>query len=280
MTLCGKARKDGGLGVVLWIFALVITLGTAAHQRRTGPTYELAGETAIAGRTLSYHLSRSGLSTGEVEVHIPSPTTDAGAELVWRIHPDGEWTAETMQAGDGRLVGHLPPRPPLGKIEYYVLLHAGGQEARLPPADAGPLVMRFKDPVPAWVLGPHILLMFLGVMLAIRAGLGALFRPAGLRRLSEAALWTLGVGGLVIGPAVSGYAFHLPWTGVPFGWDITDNKTLVMWLAWLITWIVLRRRERRRAEVEGGEGEAGAGRLTVLIAAVATVVVYLIPHSL
>ena len=40
-------------------------------------------------------------------------------------------------------------------------------------------------------------------------------------------LLLLAVGGFILGPLVQNYAFGELWTGVPFGWDLTDNKTLI-----------------------------------------------------
>ncbi len=81
----------------------------------------------------------------------------------------------------------------------------------------------------------------------------------------------IGIGGLVLGPIVQKYAFGAYWTGWPFGEDLTDNKTLVMWLAWVVG--------GGRARAPPGAGrprgplDRGRGRL-VMIA------VYLVPHSL
>jgi hypothetical protein len=61
------------------------------------------------------------------------------------------------------------------------------------------------------------------------------------------------------------YGFGAWWTGVPFGWDLTDNKTLVAAVAWL--WAAFRMR--------GG----GSARTAIMLAAVTTLVVFLIPHS-
>jgi len=52
---------------------------------------------------------------------------------------------------------------------------------------------------------------------------------------------------------------------VPFGWDLTDNKTLVAAVAWL--WAAWQMR--------GGRPARGA----IMTAAVATLVVFAIPHS-
>ena len=92
-----------------------------------------------------------------------------------------------------------------------------------------------------------------------------------MRKLAWVTLGLMTVGGLMLGPVVQEYAFGAFWTGVPFGWDLTDNKTLIMWLVWaavcgLFVW--------KRATSERNE------RLSVIMAAVIMSVVYLIPHSL
>ena len=61
------------------------------------------------------------------------------------------------------------------------------------------------------------------------------------------------------------YAFGQWWTGVPFGWDLTDNKTLIVVLAWVFAAWRLR----------GGRRARGA----TLAAAIVTLVVFAIPHS-
>jgi hypothetical protein len=114
---------------------------------------------------------------------------------------------------------------------------------------------------------PHILVMFLAMLWSNRAGLEAL-RPGG--RLARLTSWSLGLmvlGGLVFGPAVQRYAFGQFWTGFPLGYDLTDNKTLIACLAWLAAAVALRR-------------AGSAGRWWVLGAALVTLVIFMVPHSL
>jgi hypothetical protein len=130
------------------------------------------------------------------------------------------------------------------------------------------------------VLIPHIAFMFFGVLIAWRAGLGAIAQPVGLGRLAWWAFGLFTIGGMILGPIVQKYAFGEYWTGVPFGWDLTDNKTLVMWMAWLIAAVVLPKLKRARDQEVGGPQRAGAvARGLVLLASIVTVGVYLIPHS-
>jgi hypothetical protein len=64
---------------------------------------------------------------------------------------------------------------------------------------------------------------------------------------------------------VQKFAFGAYWTGWPFGHDLTDNKTLVALLIWIVALIVQLRNKK--------------GRAWVIAAAIILLAVYLIPHS-
>jgi uncharacterized membrane protein len=61
------------------------------------------------------------------------------------------------------------------------------------------------------------------------------------------------------------YAFGALWTGWPFGHDLTDNKTLVSLIIWIIALFVLRKNRENR--------------IWPVIAFVVMLAVYMIPHS-
>lgn len=257
-------------GLWLWIAALALMLSTVVYQRRTGPTYPKRGEVQVQGQSHRYRLLRSQETSAAARIEIP----DLGeATLFWRRFPTAEaFQALPMRAEVGTRgpvrVAELPVQPAAGKVEYWVELHSSDGLKRFPEADT--VVLRYKDPVPtAWLLA-HVLMMFFGVLLGLRTGLAALFAPGNMERLTA---WTLGfmtVGGLVLGPIVQKYAFGAYWTGWPFGHDLTDNKTLILWGVWLMAHLFLRwgiKRSRIR-------------RVVVLIAALAMAIVYLVPHSL
>ena len=68
--------------------------------------------------------------------------------------------------------------------------------------------------------------MFLAMLFSTAAGLSALGRWPQARREAGICIGLLLVGGFVLGPLMQWYGFGAWWTGVPFGWDLTDNKTL------------------------------------------------------
>jgi hypothetical protein len=217
-----------------------------------------------------YRLPRSGVSTSDRVVSLPSTAGVRAGMLQFRRVPSRDaWMRVPLAAQGDRLVGGLPRQPAAGKLEYSVILETTDGPLHLPEPGRS-VTMRFKNPVPSWLLVPHILLMFTALIVGIRAGLGAVFAPNGLPRLILVTLVALTAGGLVLGPIVQKLAFEQLWAGFPFGSDLTDDKTLVMWVVWLVAALVVRRAEQRT-----GRRVRGAA----LAAAVVMLVVFLVPHS-
>jgi hypothetical protein len=174
-----------------------------------------------------------------------------------------EWMNVTMKYENGIHSAELPNQPPAGKLVYRVTLQDAQRTVTLPEKDA--VVIRFRGDVPAAVLIIHVALMFIGLVVSTRAGLEFFSKEPKLKKLI---VWTIGllaVGGLIFGPIVQKYAFGAYWTGWPFGGDLTDNKTAAMVLFWVIAAIALKKSANPKS--------------WALAAAVLTLVVYLIPHS-
>ncbi len=248
---------------VWWALAVVITLVSARWQRMSGPTYPVSGTVSLGGRPIALDLTRSHGGAGDQPIRVQAADREVTGEIAWRRYPTADsWDVRPLTRSGEWLEAALPHQPAAGKLEYQVRLRNGAEQVTFPPR---PAITRFKGDVPAAVLIPHILAMFIGMLLSTRAGLEALSaggRPATLAR------WTLlliGIGGFVLGPWVQHFAFDAWWTGVPFGWDLTDNKTLFAGLAWaLAVW-----------RLRGGRSARGA----VVVAALVTLVVFAIPHS-
>ena len=257
------------IGAMLWVLAVVLMFGTVVYQRRTGPTHPLRGTVETVAGPREYGLVRSENTGADAQVRVPDPGVEWGGTLQWRRYrTDDPYEAVQMRREEFDLVGELPSQPPAGKLEYYLVLTGSTGEQVVPPDRTA--VIRFKGAVPAAALVPHILLMFVAVLLGFRALLEALAGRRGIRWMSWATLTCIGLGGMIMGPVVQKYAFGAAWTGVPFGWDLTDNKTLLMFLGWIAAvWVVgVRRPLTARA------------RWATAIAAGAMIAVYLVPHSM
>ncbi len=207
--------------------------GAAVWQRLTGPTYPKRARVELAGQELRLRLLRSFVAGEPLPVSVSAPEGVSGVVRYRRYPTDEPFRDVPLRREGGALAALLPTQPPAGKLEYSVVLEAGGRTVSVPAE--GPVVMRFKGDVPAGVLVPHVVFMFFGMMIGQK------------------------------------YAFGAYWTGWPFGEDLTDNKTLAMWLAWVVAVVVLGRRRDPADRL---------ARWTVAAAAAVTIAVYLVPHSL
>ncbi|MEM9596619.1 MAG: hypothetical protein AAGD06_20290 [Acidobacteriota bacterium] len=264
------------LGALLWMLAVLLMFTAVIYQRRTGPTYPKRGEVEAAGAVHKYKLIRSEETIRDARVVLPDLGDGASARLHWkRYKTDDPFTeaalARETEEGVTELAAYLPAQPAAGKLEYYLEVDTPAGESRIPVAGEDNIIIRFKDPVPTPLLVAHVTFMFFSVLIGMRTGLGAIFAPSNIRPLAWITLTGMTVGGMILGPFVQKYAFGEYWTGFPWGYDLTDNKMLIMWVAWLFACSTVGLRPKKKEL---------PGRLVVTVAAAVMTVVYLIPHSM
>jgi hypothetical protein len=208
-------------------------------------------------------LVRSHGGTGDQPVRVVAADTAISGSVQWRRYPTEQpWDTIQLERRGDTLVAALPHQPPAGKLAYQLRLVRGGERVVFP---AEPAITRFKGDISAAVIIPHLLCIFGGLLLLMRAGIGALAREAKVPRWTKVGMVMFLLGGFLFGPWMQYQAFGEWWTGVPFGYDLTDNKTLIAALAWLFALWRMR----------GGQ----AARGPVIAAALVTLAVFLIPHS-
>ena len=272
--------------LLFWSLAIIITLSAIYFQRVTGPTKPHNEQFLIKGKTYKASLPRTwetnishSEASGDFEsfkkeldfnINVENLPSEMEGMLVYRLYP-GNGPLDTINSfrNGPVFINTMPAQPPAGKISYNFILYStqdstsvdshkitlGGEEG---------VVMRFKGHVPWGVLIPHILLMFIAMLISNYIGIAALSNSIKINTTVVVLLFVFGMGGLILGPLVQNYAFGAYWTGWPFGGDLTDNKTLFAFVLWLAAWLLNKKRSRRYLYV---------------IAAVVMLMVYSIPHS-
>lgn len=249
--------------ILFWILAFLITAASAVYQRMTGPTYPVAGTTKFDGSTIQYKFERSHSTSSDYVLKIKTGEDSIEGFLYWKRYKFDNDFKMIQMTGRDTLIASLPKQPPAGKLDYYVVLKKNDNKILLPENES--VIIRFKDDVPMWVLIPHVLAMFLSMLFATRAAFEIFSKEPKLKFYT---LWTIGilfVGGFILGPIMQKYAFGEFWTGVPFGYDLTDNKTLIAMIGWLIAFFMIKKSQKPKR--------------WILFAALLMFIVYLIPHS-
>ncbi|MFH1417170.1 MAG: hypothetical protein ABII12_02645 [Planctomycetota bacterium] len=249
---------------MLWLLAFLITAASAVYQRVTGPTYPVRGRVTVGAAEVEFKLLRTHDSTGDAEIRIEAPDQEIRGDCEFKRYPSqDEWQYEPLAREADRLVARIPKQPPAGKVLYRIRL--ASEQGTPVPLTEEPVIIRFKGHVPGWALHPHILGMVLAMLFAARAGLEAFFKRPQTYWMTVATVASLLVGGMIFGPIVQKFAFGEFWTGFPLGYDLTDNKSLIATLVWLVAlWRVRKNRKSRG---------------WIIAAALFTFAIWMIPHS-
>ncbi len=250
---------------IVWILAILITLASAFYQRLTGPTHPARVNIVLDGQKYSQLFIRSHGGEGVALIVLKLPKKKAlKAELHYRPFPgNADWIVLSMSYLNGEWTGQLPHQPEAGKLQYYVKVLKGN--IPIFNNDNEPIVIRFKGAVPTWILIIHIFFMFSAMLMSNVSGLLVLANDEKQRIYGLITLILLFCGGMIMGPIVQKYAFGEFWTGIPKGWDLTDNKTLIAIAAWIIA-VALNWKQKRP--------------VWTFIAAFVTLLIFLIPHSM
>lgn len=266
---------------ILWFLAFIITISAAIYQRQTGPTYPKRLTVTLNSKPYDLKLVRSLALDERAEVKLKVTDTTVKAKIYFKRYQSNDeyqtadFTYKTYPVHsfvmnkffkiteEKGFFAEVPKQPEAGKIQYYFdITDAAGTVTYFKEA---PVIIRFKGAVPALILTPHILFMFFAMLFSTLAGLMAVIKyPA----YNKYAIWTLvlfTIGGFILGPLVQKYAFGDLWTGIPFGWDLTDNKTLIALIFWVLAVVMNRKQEKP---------------FYVILAAVVLLLIFSIPHSL
>lgn len=249
---------------IAWVLAVVITVAAAYYQKTTGPTYPRKEKLTINNSDYTIKLLRSS-SIGEGALNeFKIEDQSVSAHLYYRPYPTRDAYTEMSFTRDGdKLSAVLPDLPAAGKYEYYITFFTDSEEVSI--AHDYPIVIRYKGAVPAKVLIPHVIFIFFAMLFSNFAAIMVLFKQPKFKLYMYITFVLLILGGLVFGPMVQKYAFGEYWTGVPFGWDLTDNKTLVAFLAWGIAIVGNIKKDRP---------------WLAFLAAIVVLAVFSIPHSM
>ena len=242
---------------VYWFLAIVITLVLSIYQRMTGPTYPKRLTVELNGERYKIKLPRSGVQHDEM-VTLKGIPSDVSSQIHYRRYPTtNDYTTVDFVWKDSMWQAALPVQPVAGKLQYYITV--GGKDY----AADEPVVIRFRNDVPAGILVPHILLMFAAMLFAVYTLLLVITQQKYKRWLKLTTL-TLFAGGFILGPMVQHEAFGPWWAGFPFDTDLTDNKTLISFLFFLLA---LATRKWKY------------NRWVVALAVMVMIAVFTIPHS-
>eukprot|EP00823_Brevimastigomonas_motovehiculus_P004484 TRINITY_DN2975_c0_g1_i1.p1 TRINITY_DN2975_c0_g1~~TRINITY_DN2975_c0_g1_i1.p1 ORF type:complete len:389 (-),score=99.10 TRINITY_DN2975_c0_g1_i1:57-1223(-) len=329
---CCSTKRQVCWQTLLWAIAAIFLTIIGVLQVITGPSYPIKDTVSLGSTSIHYNLDRAhtGLTPHTVKISIADQSVMG--VMRWRQHHSQtfEWNTTIRERNGDDLTASIPAQDYAVRCLYEIALmkeeqnresereSERGREKEIEgkiisiiiPDD--PINIRWKDDLPDVVLIIHIIFMASAFLFSCRAALEMYYPFSTLKSSLIYSIITvilIIVGGFVMGPLVLHYCFHTWWTGIPIGWDITDNKTVVALVIWLIVLFITIYHYRRLSSSSSpsasasssssgymsrvGEGEEEdddyererKAKLSpvkgwYIFAGVLTFIVFIIPHSL
>jgi len=223
------------------------------------------------------------------------PCLRARVEPAQRVALVVRWMQPPSEKIEGRGMFEIRPGvyeaclPPLEKgtvINYWIAVTNVEQTKVRVPADNGRFgVLKYKGEASTPVIAAHVFFMFAAFFFMVMSALAAIEILRGREdktNAMRAARWALVasfIGGWPLGFILNYQTFGPLWEGFPFGYDITDNKTQVIFLLWLVSVLLAW-----GSFVGRGEERDRLGRRPFAIAIIACFLVslalFILPHSI
>lgn len=249
--------------IMLWVVSFLVMAAIVIYQRVTGPTYPITAKIEINSQSYKFSLPRTHPGEGDQIISLAIPDKSVKGKFISkRFKSNDEWQTVSMVRNHENLEASIPHQPTAGKIIYQIILESNGREFSLTQE---PVIIRFNSGVPTIVLILHLFFLFASLTLSMRTGFEVIFKGNKVLLYAFLTVISLFIGGLIIGPIMQKFAFDAYWTGWPLGHDLTDNKTLVAFLFWLLALWRLKVNPEKP--------------IWAIVAMVVTLIVFLIPHS-
>jgi hypothetical protein len=270
--------------IIIALLCTLVLLG-AARRFTSGKPRDLHvedGDIKLWHRTVTEHF-------GPGQPHIKA-TLEAPSMSKIVLHyktPDdpAERKLGLFFIGNRQYSGYLPIYGIGSRIKYALTVtRPDGSVVRVPEGGKY-YVLKFKGKAAKEAIAAHVVCMFgafFFMTLALFGALGILRRGEGKRRAVSAARWALFftfMGTWPLGLLLNWQTFGVLWEGYPFGRDITDNKTQIVFAFWLASLLLVRGSLFGRGEERDRLGPKGFAWAIVASFAV-SLALYLLPHSL
>ncbi len=222
---------------------LMVEVADNPWQRKIGIEHEPLGNTSS---TKGYTVKAVLNSPKKLELQ------SEGIKIYYSV--DGENYDEIrMEATTepNEFEARIPGQKPGTKISYYISVtdkntHLSQLPKYAPYNDFNFRVIPARGQASASILWAHVIFIMGAIIFVAAAGyygVRYLRKGYGINKviqMSGIATGMIFVGGFPLGFLLAYQVYGTPWTGIPFGWDITDNKTLVIFLFWGISLFLVR----------------------------------------
>jgi hypothetical protein len=265
-----------------YFIAFLLTVILLFFARLMSTRHEKTIPAQIDNITLTHRTVTENFGDGPVLI-VKTPSTDNLTAVVFYSEKSGGHDKSVaMSVTPEGFSAKLESLPKGQKWFYQIQVSKNGTPVAQFPKDDDQFI-KFKGHIAAPIIVGHILFMFATIFFGLMAVFTSIDLARGKGRMQRSVLFVLltlisaFIGGIPLGIAVSAQTFGgSGWGGWPIGHDITDTKTEVLLLFWLITSLLSLNGLANKKMVISSKTYA----FLVTISFIVTFITFLIPHSI
>lgn len=273
--------------------ALLFTVLLLGYARRTTMVRSVPKVVEQSGIVIDHHTVPKQVGD-QIPVISAKVTGATQVNLIYKIGKEGEFVRVPMNRvpnEENVFTASLPHYPKATKAWYFIeatkVSGEGEVRVTLPDnsvPDFKPILLKYEGVVPLYVIIPHVLCNFAAIFFAAMTLFSAVDVRRGKRTLKEVVKFPLitfillFLGFVPFGIAMNWFAFGVTWEAVPFGRDVTDNKSQIILLFWLATLILVKGTILGKGEEKNLVSKRGYFTM-VIVTLIVTIAMYAIPHS-
>jgi hypothetical protein len=288
--ICLKTKLMKFWKILLAFLFTIVLLGFARRVTSVRSPHETVEKTGIL---IDHYTVPKKIGEGDAQIPVKVIGTKE-VKLYYKIEK-GEFQAVDMNPKEGEsdvFVASIPHHKKGTKAWYYVEAQKQIEDKKLvvslPDKNSPnfePILLKFEGYVPPYIIFSHVFFNFAAVFFSALAIFSAVDLKRGKSTLKKSVLFSLFtfillfIGFLLVGSALNYFAFGVLWEAFPFGSDVTDNKSQIVLLFWLVTLFLVKGTIFGKNPSKNLVCEKTYSTMVIISFAV-TVVMYLIPHSI
>jgi hypothetical protein len=230
--------------VILLSIAIGLTIIAVFIQQFTSNNRPVKEYTNINGKVYNIKLPvfYEGKEGCLIEINIPDSSV-TGNVFYKTLNGRENWCPKRLIRMNENLISMLPNQKPNVKLQYYLELKSFKRSYYL--AHSNPVIVRFQEEVPKYIIYPQVICIFLALILSCYAGLLAIFKLDTYKKYSLLAYYFMLAGALVLNLVVYVITFRTIFVKFEVYNDLTVYRNLLLYMFMLLIFNINRKNENR-----------------------------------
>jgi len=216
--------------VLFLLIAAALTIIATFVQQFSSSDRPFNRDVKINGTSYSFSLPVLHEGNEECLIEINLPDSSVRGNLVYKLlNSSEEWKSTNLIRMNDKLVNVLPIQNANIKISYYIELISQGKTYFI--SKSKPIIVRFQETVPKYILFPQVMIMFLALIIACFSGLLSIFNADSFKKYANLTFYLFSVG-VFLSLLIHIIAFrHLLLQLMPYN-DLSFYKNLIIFFIW------------------------------------------------